>query len=400
MDHLAIILIGLLALGAGVAGYIRQQRLIRQLTQRFERGEKRVREQVVRDVETTLTKSPADGLVEILLKALRDQESSVRILAASTLQKNIDIYVRSGKNKRPVISSLMQPRVVSAMLSALKDEVAEVRRYAAGTLGKTDVAEVLEALLNALDDEDQNVRVSVMEALRRCPTTRPIPYLLKALTGEDRRYALRVLEELCLQVHALVYGKRSADHVVSRQHSLQDPDLSHLNIPMSKLKDIIIDAATCDREMIKALGQYAGQHLDQDRIRKRIRLLVYGAMGDFPPTFSQAFNQCQHVEIDTETIVFGAGTRHEYEHAAQTCWRDPDTTHLMLPLNNLKQVVVYIDSYDFRLLERFFTYTVNYIGQKDLKKEVEVHIYGDPEQLPDNIRNNFTNLCKDVTYHT
>jgi hypothetical protein len=290
MDHLAIILIGLIAIGAGITGYIRQQRLIRQLAQRFERGERRVREQVVRDVETALAKSPTDGLVEILLKALRDQESSVRILAASTLRKNIDAYVRSGKNKRPVISSLMQPQVVFAMQTALKDDVAEVRRYAAGTLGKTDVAEVLGSLLNALDDEDQHVRVSVMEALGYCPNTRPIPPLLKTLTGEDRRYALRVLEELCLQVHALVYGKYPTDRVVSTQHSLQDPDLSHLNIPMPELKEIIVDAATCDRKMIAALGHYAGQYLDQDRLRKRIRLLVYGAMDDFTPIFSQAFS--------------------------------------------------------------------------------------------------------------
>jgi hypothetical protein len=72
----------------------------------------------------------------------------------------------------------------------------------------------------------------------------------------------------------------------------------------------------------------------------------------------------------------------------------------MLPLDNLKQVIVYTDSYDFHLLERFLTYTVNYIGQKDLKKDVEVHIYGDAEQLPDNIRNNFANLCDEVIYHT
>jgi hypothetical protein len=100
--------------------------------------------------------------------------------------------------------------------------------------------------------------------------------------------------------------------------------------------------------------------------------------------------------------VFGAGTRHEHEDPAwraNVYWRNPDTSNLMLPLNNLKQVVVYTDSYDFHLLERFFTYAINYIGQKDLKKEIEVHIYGDVEHLPDNVRNNFTNLCKGVISH-
>jgi hypothetical protein len=60
---------------------------------------------------------------------------------------------------------------------------------------------------------------------------------------------------------------------------------------------------------------------------------------------------------------------------------------------------VYAESYDFYLVERFLTYGIDYIGQDHLKKEVDVHIYGDPEKLQQNLRNNFTNLCKSITVH-
>lgn len=400
MDYLTIILIGLIAIGVGIGGYIRQKRLIQKFTQQFDTDERPAREQVVREIEATLAKTTADGLIEILLKALRDKEISVRILAASTLRKNIKASIRSGKNSIPVISPSMRPFVVAAMLTALKDDDAEIRRHAAGTLAKTEVSEILRPLLKALDDDDRQVRITVMEALKSCKDTRPIPRLLKALSGEDRYYASRALEALCPFVHMLVYGKRPIDRFLSTQHTLHDQDLSHLEVPMPKLKEIIIHAPTCDRQQIESLSQYASRWLDQDRIRKRVKLSVYGAMENFPPAFSQAFSHCRHVDIDTETIVFGTGTRHEYEYAAKTCWQNPDTSHLMLPLDNLKEIIVYTDSYDFHLLERFLTYAVNYVGQKDLKKEVEVRIHGDPDQLPDNIRNNFTNLCNEVIYHT
>ena len=155
MDSLFPVLVIIAVVISFMIRQIQQRRYIRQLTQKFALGDTRNREQVVREVDTRLTKTTDDGFIDILLKALQDKEASVRALAASILRKNIKASVGSGKNKRPVISSSMQPFVVSAMLTALQDDDVDVRRYAAGTLGKTDVSEILNFLLQALDDEDQ-----------------------------------------------------------------------------------------------------------------------------------------------------------------------------------------------------------------------------------------------------
>jgi hypothetical protein len=42
---------------------------------------------------------------------------------------------------------------------------------------------------------------------------------------------------------------------------------------------------------------------------------------------------------------------------------------------------------------------VNVIGQQVLKNHLHIHLYGSPEKLHPNIRNNLTNLCKHVRVH-
>ena len=79
--------------------------------------------------------------------------------------------------------------------------------------------------------------------------------------------------------------------------------------------------------------------------------------------------------------------------------KNPESAELTIPMSSLKRIVIHTDTYNFHLVERFITYAVNYIGQKHLKKKVEVHIYGDPEKLHPNLRNSFENLCKRVDVH-
>jgi hypothetical protein len=75
---------------------------------------------------------------------------------------------------------------------------------------------------------------------------------------------------------------------------------------------------------------------------------------------------------------------------------NPDVTDLIFPMSQLKRILIATDTYDFFLVERFMTYAVNFIGRKHLKKQVEVHLYGDPDILHRNLRNMFMNLCKSV----
>ena len=98
-----------------------------------------------------------------------------------------------------------------------------------------------------------------------------------------------------------------------------------------------------------------------------------------------------------KVIIFGHGEFGTFNQ--QTTLLNPDVSELSLPMSRLKRIEIYTKTYDFRLMERFITYAVNYIGQKHLKKKVEVHIYGDPEKLHPNLRNSFENLCKSIAVH-
>lgn len=80
-------------------------------------------------------------------------------------------------------------------------------------------------------------------------------------------------------------------------------------------------------------------------------------------------------------------------------WYNPEVSELTASMSKLKKIEIHAETYDFHLVERFITYAVNYIGQKHLREQVEVHIHGDPDKLHSNLRNSLENLCKCVEVH-
>lgn len=80
----------------------------------------------------------------------------------------------------------------------------------------------------------------------------------------------------------------------------------------------------------------------------------------------------------------------------RTVFYNPDVSELTSSLCNLNKIIIDTVTYDFRKVERFITYAVNYIGKEHLKNNVEVHIYGDPKKLHQNLHNLFNSLCKKV----
>jgi hypothetical protein len=98
-----------------------------------------------------------------------------------------------------------------------------------------------------------------------------------------------------------------------------------------------------------------------------------------------------------ETIAFGSNSRNISD--PRTMLQNPDVSTLPFPFLQLKQVIIEIETYDFHQVERFLTYAINVLGQTYLKNRVDVHIYGNPERLHVNLRNNLANLCKRVHVH-
>lgn len=93
-------------------------------------------------------------------------------------------------------------------------------------------------------------------------------------------------------------------------------------------------------------------------------------------------------------VIFGA--HQPSDQSQRFTLHNPDVADLIFPMSQLERILIATDTYDFFLVERFMTYAANFIGRKHLKKQVEVHLHGNPDTLHRNLRNMFTNLCKSV----
>ena len=139
------------------------------------------------------------------------------------------------------------------------------------------------------------------------------------------------------------------------------------------------------------------EHIDEDYLKKRVTVHIHGKFGGSQLSVYNPFTTCKRVEVDVDLIIFGEKT--SQEDNPYTTLHNPDFSECTLLVLHLKQVVIYTATYDFFQVERFLTYAVNYIGQKYLKKYVDVHLYGDPEKLHPNLRNSLTNLCRRIHRH-
>ena len=92
-------------------------------------------------------------------------------------------------------------------------------------------------------------------------------------------------------------------------------------------------------------------------------------------------------------IIFGETSSNN----SKTCIKNLETSQLTIPISSLMKITTDADTYDFDMVERFITYSINYVGQKHLRKKVEVHIYGNPDKLHPNLLNSFKNLCRKVS---
>jgi hypothetical protein len=97
-------------------------------------------------------------------------------------------------------------------------------------------------------------------------------------------------------------------------------------------------------------------------------------------------------------LIFGQGTVYPNVEEGYTVW-NPDLSDLTIPMSALQGIVIDTHTYDFHQVERCVTYLINALGQKHLRKKIEVHIYGDAEKLHPNFQNSLTNLCKRVYVH-
>jgi hypothetical protein len=365
------------------------------LRKKFEHEQWDVRREAVKEANDLLEKSPEGRIIRLLLKALRDKDWHVRMEAAATFKEKIDMYVR-GDSSQPMIGSAMKPFVVDALIKALRDEHPSIRENAAAALANADDTQALRPLIRVLTDREPEVRQQAARALKKANDIQVVMPLIRTLRDDDmnvRLYATMALQQVCCLVHTIVLGRKGIK-VLDPQHTLCDPDVSDLKVPMPKLKEIAICTTSCDIQHVEAFAGYIGNHIGESHLRKYVTVRIYGNLKQFRLALLNPFASCKQIDVYVETILFGTDIVQDYDSFITL--RNPDMSEFLLPLSHVKQVIIYTESHDFHLVERFLTYAVNYIGQKHLKKSVDVHLYGDPEKLHSNLRNNLENLCKSV----
>lgn len=99
-----------------------------------------------------------------------------------------------------------------------------------------------------------------------------------------------------------------------------------------------------------------------------------------------------------DRVIFGSHPMRGERNALVRSLCDPDAQLLSYPLVNLSEICIYPAKAEAYRIERFLTYALNALGTKYLKKHVSVNVYGRPEELHPNIRNNLTHLCKQVNF--
>ena len=131
--------------------------------------------------------------LEPLVNLLDDESSPVRESAGTSLGRLGD----AGAARAP--GAVEEPSAVTALIRALEDEEQTVRVSAARALGGLRDPRGFEPLVNLLEDEDCHVRAAVAGSLGGLGDVRAVPHLNAALDADEmmvRRAAERSLEQL------------------------------------------------------------------------------------------------------------------------------------------------------------------------------------------------------------
>ena len=293
---------------------------------------------------------------------------------------------------------LSQEQAVEFLLIASKDPDWQVRLEALTGLRAIPDIHLVSHFLIALEDPDWQVRLEALAGLGEISDIHLIPYAIGALRDghyQVRKRAQKTLTMLCSLVRSVVFGSKGVT-IRKPQCTLCDFDVTHLNVAMSNLREITIFANTCDVQQLEAFTRYLSTYFEKRDLHMYARVYIYGNISRIPFSLLNPFAACGRVDVRIERIIFG--TAPATAAVPLKTLKNPDLSSFALSLNNLKHVIIQTDTYDFRQVEYFLTYAVNYIGQKALKLRVEVHLYGDPQRLHPNLYNNFVTLCKRVVY--
>jgi HEAT repeat protein len=305
--------------------------------------------------------------------------------------KDVDPLVRTEAG-RALIRVIENTREVEPLTKALRVRNSPFLEKTLEALGKTGDVRAIEPLNKILEEEDErrHIREKAVEALAEIGSP-AIESLIKVLGDtywQVREKAVeslgnigdpRVVEPL---IHELEDEKRNPVQGKAAEILGKIGDTRAVRPLVNALEDENSEVRRKAAESLEMIGLPAIEILTTLHGEKR---------GN---TSDKILEILKNIYASVNTIVLG-NTSSKIPNP-RIIWYNPDVSELTIPMSNLKRIEMYTESYNVLQVERFMTYAINYIGQKHLKKHVEVHIYGDPEKLHLNLQNAFKNLCKSV----
>jgi hypothetical protein len=296
-----------------------------------------------------------DNVTEVSDTAIRFAESlgKAAIEPLNTLLGATDVTARERAVQQ--LSKLRDPAVISPLLRAIRDSDPVIRQQALEALRERGLP-VIEHLSREAASPDVNVRWKAVDAMQRLRDERSAEALAVALEDSEadiREMAASTLRSIGWQPQTpeeritLYWAQGGEWHLIGAFGAQAIPVmLRHIHE-----KDVRIR-----RYLDDMLSQICGQ----------VKTVVFG--------------EADQLSAEPSSIVYNI-----------------DAANLPYPLGKIQQIVIFPESAEFRLMERFLTYAVNRVGEKILKKQVSVRIVGRAERLHPNLLNNFTHLCKSVS---
>jgi hypothetical protein len=246
-----------------------------------------------------------------------------------------------------------------------------------------------------------------VKAIRALGSLKDASFLLKALivkldteNGALHKPLYTAIRQLGLSVRHVVFGKAVAGKKkFFRENTVFNLDFSDFSSPMPGLKTIVIDTKSCDLQQLESFTDYLSAYFDDGFLQRQVRVHISDEQRLVPLEFWSAFSQCREVDVyigRIEKVVYGTRA---WESDEASSLFNPEVASLTLPMFRLQELHIHAPTAELRQLEKFCTYAVNYVGQRHLKRHVDVHIYGNKDKLRANMRNTLEHLCKSVHFH-
>ena len=373
--------------------------------------------------------------VELLIKALVDGDSIVRRYAAEVLGRTgdaraVEPLIRAlGDNDLRVrgkvseaLGKIGKPAVIP-LLAVLKDSNASIREIIVKILVEIGTPAV-DLLITTLEDKNSSVRKSIVIALGNIRDVSAVEQLVAVLRDDNsdvRGATSEALVKIDPDWHRSNAAKRQIPEFIV---ALRDANKG-VQVKVAAVLGKIGDARAVE-PLIRALGDKNAdvrcevvETLEKlmwkpkTEIEKAYYLVAKKEWGSVVSLGLASVEPLITVISDSDSgiqrsafevlnknfpqiieIIFGENPSNNSSNTI----KNVDVSKLTIPMSSLTKIHIDADTYDFDMVERFITYSINYVGQKHLRKKVEVCIYGNPDKLHPNLLNSFKNLCRKVIF--